>query len=160
MRGIVVGAVVLGLAGTVLGIVALIDNGGGEFDDVTLELTGADERRTESSASLAESSHPSDVGLFAAEQAISGDRTGEYVRVCQPLVADDFQCEGAFLLEDGEIEIVNTQESDAAAQDEEENAAAPAVVVGGTGAYAGARGTAELRWEEGTYTLDLQIPRD
>ena len=53
MKGLVAIAVVLGGAALVLGIVAVMDDGAG-YDDVTLELTGSDERRTEAAASLAD----------------------------------------------------------------------------------------------------------
>ena len=118
-------AIVLGLLGTVLGFVALGSSDDG-YDDLTLELRGGEEIRSESSALHAEpENQPTSYG---AEQKVSGDRTGEYIRVCEPVADDNFQCIGSFLLEDGSITFSGTSK--------DENPVVNAVT-GGTGAYAG-----------------------
>lgn len=141
-------AIVLGLVGTVLGFVALLRESD-EYDDVTLELRGGEEIRSESPALYAEDE--SQQVSYGAEQKVSGDRTGEYIRVCQPVAADDFQCIGSFQLEDGSIAFSGTS-------DDQNPAVHP--VTGGTGAYAGARGTLAIDHEKDTYTLKLAIPND
>ena len=70
---------------------------------------------------------------------------GEYTRACEPIAADDFQCIGAFLFDDGSVTFSGTSE--------DENPIVNAVT-GGTGAYAGARGTLEIDHEADTYTLN------
>lgn len=140
-------AVLLGLAGTVLGIIAV--RGSDEYEDLTLELQGGEEIRSESPAAHAEKGNQQ--VSYGAEQAISGDRTGEYSRVCEPIAADDFQCTGALLLEDGSIAFSSTGE--------DENPTV-AVVTGGTDAYDGARGTLEIDHESDVYTVNLALPND
>lgn len=141
-------AIVLGLLGTVLGFVALGSSDDG-YDELTLELRGGEEIRTESPALHAEPENQQT--SYGAEQRVSGDRTGEYIRFCQPVAADDFQCIGSFQLEDGSIAFSGTS-------DDQNPAVHP--VTGGTGAYAGARGTLAIDHEKDTYTLELGLPND
>lgn len=151
IAGIAVAAV-LGLAGTTLGIIAVAGGGGGGFEEMTLGLTGSNEERVEFPAPLAEAGHPEGTIGWSSHSDVSGDRTGEYVRTCVPVVSDDIECNGAFLLEDGQIEIENTEEGSRT------NTSATAAIVGGTDAYEGALGEFQVNWETDTYTLHLLIP--
>ena len=147
MKALVGIAILLGLAGTVLGFIAV--GGSDEYEDLTLELQGGEDIRSESPATHAEKGNQQ--VSYGAEQAISGDRTGEYTRVCEPIAADDFQCIGALLLEDGSIAYSSTGE--------DENPTV-AVITGGTDAYDGARGTLEIDHETDIYTVNLALPND
>lgn len=119
------------------------------YEGLTLELRGGEEIRSESPATHA--SEDNQQVSYGAEQKISGDRTGEYTRVCEPVAADDFQCIGAFLLEGGSIAFSSTGEDDNPTV---------AVVTGGTGAYDGARGSLEIDHETDRYTVHLALPND
>lgn len=66
-------AVALGLAGTVVAIVALKHDDGGEYEQVTLELKGGQERGTESAAGFAEKDNPARTPAYAAEQQTTGE---------------------------------------------------------------------------------------
>jgi hypothetical protein len=83
---------------------------------------------------------------------VTGDSTGEYVRTCTPVLDDEIECNGAFQLSGGTIEIETT------AHDDPREITATAAVVGGTGSYAGAPGTVDVNFEENTYALHLLIP--
>jgi hypothetical protein len=136
-------AMLLGLAVAVLGC------GSEGYEDLTLELQGGEEVRSESPALHA--TNDNQPTSYGAEQKVSGDRTGEYTRACEPIAADDFQCIGAFLFDDGSVTFSGTSE--------DENPIVNAVT-GGTGAYAGARGTLEIDHEADTYELILELPED
>lgn len=148
MKALVGLAVVLGLAGTVLGFVAVTDSD--EHEELTLTLQGGEEIRNESTSAHATEAHDKLVS-YGAEQEITGDRTGEYTRICQPIAADDFQCVGGFLLEDGSIEFSSTGE------DEDTTVG---VITGGTDAYDRATGTVAIDHEAEVYTLRLVLPDD
>jgi formylmethanofuran dehydrogenase subunit C len=83
---------------------------------------------------------------------VTGDSTGEYVRTCTPVVDDEIECNGAFQLSGGTIEI------EATAHDDPGETTSTAAISGGTGAYAGAFGAVEVNFEENTYRLHVLIP--
>jgi hypothetical protein len=154
MKGLTGLAVVLGLAGTVLGIIALLDSGGGTTEQ-TLNLTGGKETRIEFEEPATSKGHPiGNLNAWSSNEDVSGDKTGEYMRTCVPIPTDEIECSGAFLLEDGDIEVDLSEEADA--QDPESDGA----IIGGTGEYEGAGGTMHVNWEENTYTLDLILQDD
>jgi hypothetical protein len=148
-------ALVLGLAGVVLGVVALRDGGSGSvvFTRSTLALSGGepDTRISYPAEGIAED-HPNGNLVEVRNSAVTGDATGEYIRTCRPVVDDEIECNGAFQLAEGTIEIETT------AHDDPGEATATAAIVGGTGAYEGALGYVEVNFEENTYVLHLLLP--
>lgn len=151
MKGLVGIAVVLGIAGTVLGLIALMD-GGDAFDTQTLELTGGEEERVEFAVEHIDKSHPLGTEGWTARRELSGDATGEWIINCTPVAGDHVECNGAARLEDGEIEIEGTEE---AADDGQ----ATSAIIGGTGAYEGALGEVDIDFENDAYTLHLLVPK-
>lgn len=73
MKALVGIAVVLGLAGTVLGIVAMKDDG---FDEQTIELTGGEETRIDFKTETSDPSHPLEGWTTVRE--VTGDASGEW----------------------------------------------------------------------------------
>jgi hypothetical protein len=69
---------------------------------------------------------------------VTGDSTGEYVLTCTPVLDDEIECNGAFQLSGGTIEIETT------AHDDPGEITATAAV--------------DVNFEENTYTLHLFIP--
>lgn len=157
MKALVTAAIVLGLAGSVLGLVALLRGSDGN-EALTLNLQGGKEIRSESPATHAEPDNRSP--SYGAEQALSGDRNGTYTRACEPIAAKGFQCIGALLLDDGVISFVDTGSNENPAIDGNPAtvAAGVAVVTGGTKAYDGARGTIDINYESDKYTVHLELP--
>jgi hypothetical protein len=157
VKALIAVAIVLGLAGSVLGLVALLGNSDG-YEALTLKLQGGKETRSEAPATHAEPGNRSP--SYGAEQAITGDRSGSYTRACEPLGAKGFQCIGAFLLDDGVIAFQDTGSNENPAIDGNPGtvAAGVAVVTGGTRAYDGARGTIEINYESDVYTVKLELP--
>ncbi len=142
-------AVVLGLAGTALGIVALATGGG--FEEKTLELreSKGSEERIDFQTGTAHPSHQFD-GWTIVRQ-VSGDSTGEHTVTCLGIVRDNIECNGAFQLEDGDLEVEGTSEAKRTGQ-------ATNAIVGGTGAYEGATGEVEIDYVADTFKLHLLIP--
>jgi len=153
MRGMTGLAVVLGLVGIVLGIIALLHGGGGTTEE-TLSLTGGKETRIDFEEPATVKGHPVEGGAWSSNSEISGDRTGEYVRTCVPVPIDEVECSGAFLLEDGDIEVDVTEEA------HPNEPQAEGAIIGGTGAYETATGTMEVHWEDDTYTLNVVLEDD
>lgn len=158
MKGLVGIAVVLGIAGTVLGAIALMD--GGEDEDEggserqTLSLSaGEEDERVEFTLEDIDKSHPFGTEGWSAHREVSGDASGEQSITCVPAAGDIVECNGAFILEDGEIEIEGTEQ---AADDGQ----ATSAIVGGTGAYAGAAGEVDVDFENYEFTLDFVVPED
>lgn len=147
MKALVGIAVVLGIVGTVLGVIAV--TGGDAFDEKTLELTGSNEERIDFKSDSTDPAHRLDAWTSARD--ISGDATGRYVVTCIPLVKEEIECSGAFLLEDGDIEVESTEIA-------EDDGEASAALVGGTGSYKGATGELTVDFENDAYKLDLLIP--
>jgi hypothetical protein len=143
-------AVLLGVAGTVLGVVALMDEGGVSYgDEQTLELTGENEQRIDfEESNTSDPKHP--LEGWATVRDISGDATGEYAVTCVPLVEDDVECAGGFQLEDGDIEVEGTEEA-------VDDGSATHAIVGGTGEYEGATGEFDVDWQSDTYTLRFHV---
>ena len=153
MKGLIGIAVVLGIAGTVLGAVALMDDGGG-YERQTLSLTGGEEdERVEFAIEGIDKSHPFGTEGWSAHREISGDASGEQAITCVPAAGDIVECNGSFILEDGEIEIEGTEP---AADDGQ----ATSAIVGGTGDYAGAVGEVDVNFDDYTYSLDFVVPED
>jgi hypothetical protein len=159
MKALVAIAILLGLVGSVLGIISWQDESD-ESKTLTLKLRGGEEVRSEAPATHAEKGNQSP--SYGAQQAISGDRTGEYTRTCEPIATDAFQCIGALLLDDGVIAFSDTGENENPAIDADPGtvAAGVAVVTGGTRAYDGARGTIDIDYESDVYTVNLELPDD
>ncbi len=161
MKALIGLAVVLGLLGTVLGIMALGDSADA-FDEQTLALTGGAEERIEFKGPYEDRSHPMLEGTefneptegFASVSEISGDASGEWVRTCVPFASDRIECSGAFQLDDGTVEYDATDTFPPPSP-----ADATAAIIGGTGAYAGATGEAEIDFTTDTFTLHLLIPK-
>lgn len=160
MKALIGIAVLLGLAGTVLGIMALGDSGDA-FDEQTLSLKGGAEERIDFDAELAHESHAMLDGTefneptagFAAVSELTGDKTGDWVRSCVPMVKDRLDCNGAFQLDDGTIEFDATSTFPSSPDD------AKSAVIGGTGAYAGATGEVDVDFSTDTFTVHLLIPK-
>ena len=150
MKGIVVVALLLGIAGTALGVIALVDKE--EGSEQTLALTGGKETRIEFKAPATVNGHPVGSAAWSSNSEISGDRTGEYVRTCVPVPTDDIECSGAFLLDDGDLEVELTEEADP------QDANSDGAIVGGTRAYDGAHGTMQVDWKKDSYTLSFTVP--
>ena len=146
-------ALLLGLVGTILGVIALATGGGG-FTEMTLNLQGANEVGVEYPAPGAGPVHPQSVVVASTSMAISGDRTGEYLHTCIPVALKDLECNGAFLLEDGVIEIESTN-----AVASESEVEGDGVIIGGTRAYESVSGSFQKNWETNTFTLHLLIPK-
>jgi hypothetical protein len=159
MKALVVVAILLGLVGSVLGLISLQEESD-ESEALTLELRGGKEIRSESPATHAEKGNQSP--SYGAQQEISGDRSGEYTRTCEPIATDAFQCIGALLLDDGVIAFSDTGKNENPAIDADPNtvAAGVAVVTGGTRAYDGARGTIDIDYESDEYTVNLELLDD
>lgn len=160
MKALIGLAVVLGLVGTVLGIIGLTDSSDA-FDERTLALEGGSEERIDFKVPYDSASHPMHDGTefnepaegFASVSELTGDRSGEWVRTCVPLVSDRIDCSGAFQLEDGTIEYDATDTFPASPAD------ATAAIIGGTGSYAGATGEVDVDFATDTFTLRLLIPK-
>ena len=153
MKGLVGVAVLLGIAGTVLGAIALADGGGG-FEERTLTLDGAEATdRIEFPVETAAGSHPFGADGWTESREISGDAEGTQTITCVPVAGDVVECNGSFILGDGEIEI---EGSEPAADDGQ----ATSAITGGTGAYRGAIGEVDIDFENYEFTLDLLIPED
>lgn len=153
MKGLVGIAVLLGIVGTVLGVIALMD-GGTSFEEKSMTLTGGEETdRIEFPVETAPGSHPFAGDAFTASREITGDATGHQTVLCVPVAGDVVECNGAFILEDGEIEI---EGSEPAAEDGQ----ATSAIIGGTGAYKGAVGEVDVDFENYEFELDFVVPSD
>jgi hypothetical protein len=150
MKGIAVVALLLGIAGTALGVIALVDKDEGS-EEQTLQLQGANETRVDFNSAAGGSRNPLK-NAWSTNREISGDRTGEYVTTCVPVPTDEVECSGAFLLDDGDIEVEATEEADP------KDPNADGAIVGGTRAYEGAQGSMQVDWKKDTYTLSLTLP--
>jgi hypothetical protein len=149
VKGIAVVALLLGIAGTALGVIALVDSD--EGSEQTLALTGGKETRIEFRAPATVAGNPVGKNAWSSNTEISGDRSGEYLRTCVPLPTDDLDCSGAFLLDDGDIVVDTAGEADPSDATEDGS------ILGGTGAYEGARGSFQVDWKKDTYTLDFTV---
>ena len=148
-------ALALGLVGVVLGVVALrnANDASVVFTRSNLALTGGEpDTRISYPAEGIAKDHPNGNLVEVRNSAVTGDATGEYVRTCTPVVDDEIECNGAFRLADGTIEIETTEHDDPG------EVTATAAIVGGTGAYAGALGTVDVNFDENTYLLHLLLP--
>jgi hypothetical protein len=153
MKGITGVALVLGVVGTVLAVIALIEVGDSGFDEQTLQLSTGKETRVDFQAQATTKGHPLKGTAWSSNSEVSGDRSGEYVRTCTPVPTDEIECSGSFLLEDGDIEVDLTEEA------EPTDAKSDGAIIGGTRAYDGAVGSVELDWKKNTYTLNLKTPK-
>ena len=70
-----------------------------------------------------------------------------------PIAGDHVECNGAVILEDGELEIEGTEAGG-------DDGQATSAIVGGTGSYKGALGEVDVDFENDEYTLDFIIPED
>jgi hypothetical protein len=127
-------ALVLGLAGVALGVTALLANHD-TFSRCTIHLAGGEpDRRVSLVAQGIPENHPNGNVIEVRNSKVTGDSTGEYVRTCTPVLDDEIECNGAFQLSGGTIEI------EATAHDDPGEATSAAAISGETGAYAGAFG--------------------
>jgi hypothetical protein len=152
MKILVAIAIFLGLAGAVLGGIALLW-GGGAFTEHTLVLKGGDpDVKVSYVAEGIPETHPNGNLIEVRNSKVTGDETGEYVRTCTPVMDDEIECDGAFQLSKGTIEIQTT------AHDDPGETTATAAITGGTGEYEGAVGSVEVNFDENTYTLHVLVP--
>ena len=147
MKALIGIAVVLGIVGTVLGVLAI--TGQDAFEEQTLELTGSNEERIDFKSGSTDPAHELDA--WTSVRDIGGDATGTYVVTCIPLLTDEIECSGGFRLEDGDIEVEGTE----AAMDDGQ---ASTALVGGTGAYRGVTGEVDVDFENDAFTLHLMVP--
>jgi hypothetical protein len=70
---------------------------------------------------------------------------------CTPRLGDMVECEGAFVLSNGEIEILGTEPA-------ADDGNAVSAIVGGTGDYKGAVGEVTIDWETPSFELDYVLP--
>ena len=131
---------------------AAVVGGCGGSKAQTLQLRGGKDTRVQFRAPGTTKGHPLKGIAWSSNEAVSGDRTGEYVRTCVPLPTDEIECSGAFLLKDGDIEVELTEEAS-----NPSDATSDGVIVGGTRAYAGAVGSYQLDWKKNTYTLNFKL---
>jgi hypothetical protein len=153
MKGLIAVAMLLGIAGTALGVVALVDDEKGAFEKKTLNLTDGKEIRTKFRAQGVAKGHPLPAVAWTSTSNLSGDATGEHVRTCIPITNDNITCSGAFILKNGTIEFTATEELFKGKTN------ATASIIGGDGAYEGASGTIALNYQKNTYGIHLLIPR-
>ncbi len=95
--GIAALAAVLGLAGIVLGSIALARGSGGSgsaFEEETLTLRGGKGTRVDFDAPVLVKGNPAGVKGWEANYPISGDATGEVTVTCLPLIT---KVEGSIL---------------------------------------------------------------
>jgi hypothetical protein len=149
-------AIALGVAGIVLGAVALARGGGGggsAFEQKTLTLQGAKGTRVDFDAPILVKGNPAGVKGWEVTHPISGDATGEAIVTCLPLIDNDVHCSGGFQLSDGDIEIENEEHAHT------KSTSAEGSIVGGSGAYAGAYGSYTVDWTTYVYTLHIWLPK-
>lgn len=161
MRLIVGLALVLGIAGTALGIYALVDEDDEAFEEQTLVLTETETGGSENDVPPLSNGEEEVSGgdSFTFTSDLSGDATGTSVGQCVA-ATEEFEtiCSATLRLEDGAIELAGSP--DFAAQ---EDGGFEVAIVGGTGAYEGAMGSMTVDEEEGgdsTNTLNLLLPDD
>jgi hypothetical protein len=155
MKGWVGLAVILGIAGTALGVIALVmDMDQKTYDEKTLNLKGGKEVRVNFRADAVKRGHPVGTLAWESNTKVSGDASGEFVRTCAPVVTNDVACEGAFQLTDGDIEFQTGEEGGPKTK-----TTADGAIVGGTRAYEGAIGSFTINFKDDTYRLHLLIPK-
>ncbi|CAM3771096.1 hypothetical protein [Smaragdicoccus niigatensis] len=144
---------ILGLAGTALGAAAFFRSESA-FTTQTINLKGGKpDVRVSYPAPGIPANHPNGNLVEVRNSKVTGDRTGEYVRTCTPVMDDEIECDGAFRLSDGTVEILTTEHDDPG------EITATAAISGGTGAYVVAVGTVEVNFDENTYSLRLILPK-
>jgi hypothetical protein len=152
----VVAAALLGIAGIVIGSIALARGGGGDgkaFSQMTLVLHGGKGTRVDYQAPVLVQGNPAGAKAWETNHPITGDATGEVTVVCVPLITNDVDCVGGFQLADGDINVENIEQA-AAGQTRGEGS-----ILGGSGAYSGAFGSWTVDWKTHTYTLHLMLPK-
>lgn len=161
MRLIVTLALVLGIAGTALGVYTLVDEDEEEgLEEQTLTLTEKEDTFEINDVAPPsrgeEDVSPNDSFTFTSD--ISGDREGRLVGECVAATEEfEVSCVATYKFEDGDIELAGSPDFEQA-----EAAGFEIAVVGGTGAYAGASGTASLPEdaEEEPTVVELLLPED
>lgn len=154
--GIAALAAVLGLAGIVLGSIALArgsGGGGSAFEEKTLTLRGGKGTRVDFDAPVLVKGNPAGVKGWEANYPISGDATGEVTVTCLPLITNDIDCVGGFQLTDGDINFENIETATT------ESTKVEGSILGGSGAYDGTHGSFTVDWKTHVYTLHLQLPK-
>jgi hypothetical protein len=149
-------ALALGVAGVVLGAIALArsgDGGDSAFSEKTLVLHGGDGPRVEYEAPILVEGHPAGAKAWETNHPITGDETGEVTVVCVPLITNDIDCVGGFQLSEGDINVENIEQATA------DLTRAEGSILGGSGAYSGAFGSWTVDWKTHTYTLHLILPK-
>ncbi len=155
-KWIAIVAVVFGVIGTLLGIASLSRQGdSAAFDEVTINMTGTEVARETFPVVGVAADHPEGTDAFQVVTEVTGDRTGQYFRECTPVISDLITCDGAFQLNDGDVEIESTSNGN-----NDATTSAVFAVTGGTDAYAGATGTAVVDWINNTYTLNMWVPNN
>jgi hypothetical protein len=151
----IVAAAVLGIAGIVIGSIALVrgGDGGSAFTQKTLTLQGDEGTRVDFEAPIVVKGHPAGVKAWENTHQITGDATGSVTVTCIPLINNDIDCVGGFQLEDGDINFENIEHPDA------DQTSAEGSILGGSGSYAGAYGSLTIDWSSHGYTLHLWLPK-
>jgi hypothetical protein len=151
----IVAAAVLGIAGIVIGSIALVrgGDGGSAFAQKTLTLQGDEGTRVDFEAPIVVKGHPAGVKAWENTHQITGDATGSVTVTCIPLINNEIDCVGGFQLEDGDINVENIEHPDA------DQRSAKGSILGGSSAYEGAFGSWTVNWQTHIYTLHLWLPK-
>jgi hypothetical protein len=152
----VVAAALLGIAGIVIGSIALARGGGGggsAFTQKTLTLQGGKGTRVNYEAPILVRGNPAGVKAWETTHPITGDATGEVIVTCIPLINNDVDCLGGFQLEDGDINFENVEHPTAT------QTSAEGSILGGSGAFEGAYGSYSVDWTTHVYTLHIWLPK-
>jgi hypothetical protein len=153
MKGLVALAFLLGIAGTALGVIALIDDMDGTFEKKTITVSGNKNLHRVEYHAPAERRHPLGTIAWTTTSEFTGDRSGELVRTCVPIANDDISCVGAYQFDNGTVQFQAIETVTKA-----KTTATPAII-GGTGAYAGATGDIHLNFAKHQATLHVLVPR-
>src|SRR4051794_17885885 len=153
MKGLIAAAVILGLAGTALGVIALVDDEKGAFEKKTLNLKDGKRTRINFRTQGVTKGHPLGAVAWTTSANVTGSSQGSHVATCVPVSDDDIVCSGALLLQKGNIQYEAIEDVTKGKTN-----ATPSII-GGTGAYEGATGSVQLNFRAHTYKLHLLIPR-
>ncbi len=147
----IVAAAVLGIAGIVVGSIALArDSGGGSaFGQRTLTLQGGKETRVDFDAPVRVKGHPAGVKGWEVTRPITGDASGRATVTCLPLIENEVDCAGGFELEDGDINFENAEHACS------RQTSAEGSILGGSAAYEGAYGSYTFNWKTNVYAPPL-----
>jgi hypothetical protein len=151
----IVAAAALGIAGIVVGSIALARGSGGQnaFEQKTLTLQGGKETRVDFEAPVRVQGNPAGVKGWEVTRPITGDASGRVTVTCLPLIQNEIDCAGGFELDDGDINFENAEHAHA------RQTSAEGSILGGSAAYEGAYGSYTFNWKTDVYTLTLWLPK-